>query len=614
MIMIKPDPRDVKNFLLDNPLAKIVCERGKFYACELKQYWDSVARKSAEERIYRGRIVDGVHHSMANYRRLFKRDDTLRAIKRPKNRPYHRKSQTNKTAVADTSNASESVTPAASVLEGVSEAKTQTKNDEYPLEAKRIGGMALVEQTGLREDFGKTWGETACSIACSLACHWLSTAHNATYLFESWSTNYPLAIPRSIDGMEISVVFKSIASCEGWEKSFVDALLTRISEDEIYSYDSEDIATKSCEISGGQDGETEDGGYLRQIGLSILFGQRSSLPIMFRLFPGNIADVSTVVDLLSRVDMIDEGRLVAAVQDHGNFSFENIERCNDGNYKVLIAVKNGESWLREAIECVMLHMRDSRCRLCGCPVWGKTVEKELDFAEGRKHPVWVHVFRDNQKSHLANVGFLAELIQFEDDWKSSTALQQQNRQALLNNTLPNYYKTPAGEPGRYTLERDLDKLNEAPRYFGFFASVSTMQRNAQRAIETYHHRDDIENCFKAGRSDCNMDSIRSQTQTTMTGRFIVSSFALTVLSELRRRMRESMFEIRSNGEAVRYKPLCDELSLQKLMNDLNSIKVVYCRTAEYVRLAEVTERQCLLAKRLRCEGVYDSVPEYAKRN
>lgn len=140
-----------------------------------------------------------------------------------------------------------------------------------------------------------------------------------------------------------------------------------------------------------------------------------------------------------------------------------------------------------------------------------------------------------------------------------------------------------------------------------------MKCDAQQAIETYHHRDDVEQCFKAGRSDCSMDSIQSHTQASMKGRFIVSFFALTVLSELRRRMRESMYETKSNGGTVRYKPLGDEMSLQELMNELDGIKVVYGRTAEDARLADVTKRQRLLAKRLGCEGIYDSVPEYAKR-
>lgn len=215
--------------------------------------------------------------------------------------------------------------------------------------------------------------------------------------------------------------------------------------DEIYSYDSTNIATKACEISDGQYGKSKDGGYRRQIGLSVLFGQRSGLPVMFRMLPGNIPGVSTVVDLLSRVDLIDEGRLVAAVLDRGYFSLENIERCIDGNHKVLIAAKTGVSWVRESIdEWAMPYMWDARCRRRGCPVWGKTMEKELDFGKGKKHTMWVHVFRDDQKSHLANLDFFAELEQFEDEWKSRTALQQQNQQVLPNSTLLNYYKAPAG--------------------------------------------------------------------------------------------------------------------------------------------------------------------------
>ena len=548
---------------------------------------------------------------MADYRRMFKRDGSLRAVERPQNRPYRRKTQpAEAVAVPETT-----VTKADTGKEP--EIKVETASSQYPLETKRIGGTALfievAKQIGLWEDFSKTWGETACAVACSLACHWLSTAHNAAYLFKSWSANYALPFPHCIDGKEITEFFESLAACEGWEKTFFGARLARMPEDEIYSYDSTNIATKACEISDGQYGKSKDGGYRRQIGMSVLFGQRSGLPVMFRLFPGNIADVSTVVDLLSRVDMIDPGRLVAAVLDRGYFSLENIERCIDGNHKVLIAAKTGVSWVKDALESAMSDMWDARYRLRGCPVWGKTIEKELDFGGGKKHTVWVHVFRDDQKSHIANMEFFAELDQFEDQWNSHTALQQQNRQALQASSLLKYYKKPSGLPGVCTLERDFDQINEATRYFGFFASVSTMKCDAQQAIETYHHRDNIEKCFKAGKSDCNMDALRSHTEATMKGRFIVSFFALTVLSELRRRMRQPLYETKSNGEEVRYEPLGDEMTFRELLNYLDSIKVVYGRTAEDARLAEVTKRQCMIAKRLKCEGVYDAVPEYVKR-
>ena len=68
--------------------------------------------------------------------------------------------------------AAEFAAPAVSTPDGVTEAKPETNNDPYPLETRSIGGTALfvevAKQTGLWEDFSKTWGETACSVAC----HW----------------------------------------------------------------------------------------------------------------------------------------------------------------------------------------------------------------------------------------------------------------------------------------------------------------------------------------------------------------------------------------------------------------------------------------------------------
>lgn len=75
-----------------------------------------------------------------------------------------------------------------------------------------------------------------------------------------------------------------------------------------------------------------------------------------------------------------------------------------------------------------------------------------------------------------------------------------------------------------------------------------------------------------------------------------------------------MNETKSNGETVRYKPVGDEMNFRELMNYLNSIKVIHGQIAEDVRLAEVTELQRLLAKRLECEEAYDSMSEHAKRN
>ena len=61
---------------------------------------------------------------------------------------------------------------------------------------RRIGATAIFDavarQIGLREDLIIVWGPRAADLALSLACHWLTTASNACYLFQSWAEGYLL--------------------------------------------------------------------------------------------------------------------------------------------------------------------------------------------------------------------------------------------------------------------------------------------------------------------------------------------------------------------------------------------------------------------------------------
>ena len=109
-----------------------------------------------------------------------------------------------------------------------------------------------------------------------------------------------------------------------------------------------------------------------------------------------------------------------------------------------------------------------------------------------------------------------------------------------------------------------------------------------------------------------MDAVRSHSDATMKGRFIVSFCALSILCELRRRMRRPYFEMGSKGEVKnKLAPLADKMTFSALLNYLDSVKVCYGNKPEDTRLEEVTNKQQMIAKRLGCAGVFDTVPDYA---
>lgn len=593
----KPDPRGVKNFPLDNPKAKIVLERGRLYVCEREYYWDSEKQRGCENRLYLGRIVDGVFYTTEEYKRKFKRTGELRVVERPKNRPYKRKAKPAAEAPA-------AQAPAEIDLSEVSTSRLTTK---------RIGmtGIftALSKQIGLWDDVSSTFGSLACRIAHSFAYHWLLTSNNAAYLFKSWSGAFLLPFDQPVSGKESSEFMRSLAETPDWEAKFFGKRLGRMDEDEVYSYDATNIATKAMEIADAQFGKSKKDGYREQIGLSLMLGHKSGLPVMFRVFPGNVADVTTVADLLSRVEVLQNKRVFAAVVDRGYFSLANIRLCIDGGKRVIFAAKIDSTWVKEAVEEAMSRLWESSSRLQGCDDWGRTICRRIKFDDDQERTVWVHVFRNDLKAHVEQGSFFSGLERFEAEWKAAVGSDSAQKQALRNSKMLRYFMEPAGEPGQSQLVRNHDAIDAAIRYMGCFASVSTMECTAQQAIETYRQRDAIEKCFQAGKSDISMDVIRSHSELTMKGRFIISFIALTILCELRRRMKAEFKEEKECGEPKIWPALLTEMTYNEMQNYLSPIQAIYYGATG--RYGEVTEKQRMIAKRLGCKGVFDELPDYS---
>lgn len=118
---------------------------------------------------------------------------------------------------------------------------------------------------------------------------------------------------------------RSLSTTPDWEARFFGARLARMDEDEVYSFDATNIATKAMELADAQLGKSKEEGYRDQIGLSLLLGHKSDLPVMFLIFHGNITDVATFSNPLSR-EILQGKWVFAAVIDRGYFSVKNLRQ------------------------------------------------------------------------------------------------------------------------------------------------------------------------------------------------------------------------------------------------------------------------------------------------
>ena len=592
-VNLLPDPSNVAGFPLSEKKAKIIRDAyGNFRVIVRRYYWDSVAQRGKEKREYLGYVVDNVYYATEDYRRLFHRDGTKRcALKKVQSSMGKGKNMT-----ADLTDPSTQtfLSSLSSILVA-----------EFPVY------YAIAKETSLLDDLTQTWGADDANKILAIAFHWMHTSSNSAYLFKSWVSGKLLPYWDAMESREMTEFFRELAEQPGWRKTFFNARIARLPEDEVLSYDSTRIATEAVANPYVQCGKGKEGGYQKQVGLALLLGHKTGMPVFFRMFPGQIDDVSTVVDMLLRFDEInDKKKIFAAVMDRGYFSLDNFAKFVDRKSRVIVAATMDAKWIREAIEKAITSLWEAGSHIRG-DVFGVTVPVKPKFEDGVERELWVHVFRSDSKSSTETQAFFADLEDFESQWKNWDDDAHTGACPLLNSRKLTYYRTPTGLPGKSTLERNNEKINEAIRYFGFFCDVSTMPARATEVYDNYCARDLIEEAFRSGKSDVEMNVARAHSDVTLEGRFLISFVALTILTDFHRRMKQKTTRI-VKGKAVVDRPIGDEMTLKEIRNYLSSIRLINDGRGNRI-WQEVTVRQHNIARRLGFPDLYRELPDWGPR-
>lgn len=472
---------------------------------------------------------------------------------------------------------------------------------------------AIAEETGLKEDLTAVWGEDKATAAISIASHWLNTGSNAAYLYESWAQNKFVPYPEAITSKQMSELFRELKNTSNWRKDFFGARIKRLQDKEMLSFDATQIASQATEISYAQYGVGKEGGYQRQVGLIILVGHQSHTPVLFRILPGNITDVTTVQDMLFRFDeFTDSRRIFGAVVDRGYFSLANLARFSDAGSRIVMAAKTDAFWIRNAIEEAMPHLWTNAARIAGDKCWGKTIAVEPTFEDGKKRRLWVHVYRTDGKAEQENSAFYEGLEAFEKQWihwRPRKGKDENAENCALRKSLwMKYFEKDKGIPGQAPLVQNDAAIDAATRYFGIFCNVTTMECTAKETLSTYRARDLIEKTFKGGKTNFELGVIRSHDDDTMEGRFIIGFVALTILSNLYYRMKSQDSIVKTGGEKKAL-TLAEEMTFNELKNRFMTPRIIFDKDGKGHWL-EVTKRQHEIAARLGFPDLYKTVPDW----
>ena len=570
-----PNPEEVIDYP-NNDHATIVMTRERCRVVERNYFWNKEKKCGGEKRTYLGYIVDQRFYTNEEYAKKFKRNGQERIV--PK-----------KAAVAEAVHATFQ-DPLGSMVAA-----------EIPLYYQ------IAKDTGLIEDMNKTWSVPQTNAALSLAFFELSQQTNSFYLYPDWSEKKYLPYFESLDSKEISGFLEAIVNVPGWRKTFFGARVARLTDSEMLSFDATEIASEAEKVTYAQIGVGKEEGYQKQVGLILLVGHESHLPVLFRVLPGNISDVTTVPDMLFRFDeIVDKRRVFAAVLDRGYFSLSNFAKFVDSKSRVIIAAKKDAVWIRQCMDKAMVHLWENSSRIRKTTVWGCTIEHEITASDGIKRKVYVHVYRDESMSRTEFSKFHEDLEHFEDEWM---AWKDTGRECpLLKSRLRKYFVDGVGIPGKTPLKQNNDAIDEKTRYFGLFCNVTTHKCDARAAYVQYGLRDIIEKTFKGGKSDAEMDAARSHNDDTLEGRLLISFIAMTILGKIRKLM--SCPTVTGSGKNRKeIPPLADSMTFNQVRLRLATPRLVFDSQGNK-RWEEITTTQHEIAQRLGYPNLYRDAPDW----
>ena len=444
---------------------------------------------------------------------------------------------------------------------------------------------SLADKVKLTKDLELVFGSDIANQLLSLAMFMILESDSALSLYPLWRRMFWAPSEASLTSQYTSKLLAMIGQDQQALKTFFHARVRHIRAHEYLSYDSTKIASTAKDIHDVRWAPSKSGNYQQEIGLAILCGQSSRMPVMFRVLPGNVPDVRTVHDLLCRWDEIGIVKDATAVLDRGYSSKANLAELCEHSVKFVIGQKTSLALIQECIEDDMPKFWEAKHYLGEYNLFGVTHEKTITGSDGQSHRLWIHLFRSDLNCSTATQALERQLSQYERAWSDGTA--------STSASIRRMFKPLSGVPGDGSkLVRDFDVIDAELRYKGFFAFASNSVKTAREALAIYRGRDCVEKTFASLQTGLDFSSAGVHHDDTLRGKLLASMTALTMVAALSYEMEKEK-TIQGNFFPRLYK----DYTLKELLHELMNIKIIAGKNIT-PRVSEATQKQLAIFDRV----------------
>lgn len=434
---------------------------------------------------------------------------------------------------------------------------------------------AIGEKLGITLDLKQCFPDTYRQIL-SLAYYLILEDSTPLYRFEKWETLHKHPYGNNITSQRSSELFASITE-ENKQHFFILQGKRRL-EQEFWAYDTTTLSSYSETLKQVQYGHNKEHDRLPQLNLALVFGQESNLPFYYRKLAGNIPDVKTVRHLLEELNILGYSK-VKLVMDRGFFSENNINCMFQNRVKFLISTKMSLIYIRNELDAIYDSFRTFEHYNESYALYCRTVRTTWNYTQNRPYKgdnlkesrrIYIHYYYNIDQAADDEKDFDRRLIALKHELESGKRVPQHEKLYLQYFT---YKTTPMR--GTQVKVRE-ESVNEAKRYYGFFALITNETMDAVTALELYRNKDVVEKAFGNLKERLNMRRNLVSSEQSLDGKLFIQFVALIYLSYIKKQMQ--------------VKDLIKNYTLQDLLDKLDIIEC-FEQPGKKLRVGEIVEKQ-----------------------
>jgi transposase len=420
--------------------------------------------------------------------------------------------------------------------------KEVTQSPIKPASRCYFGATHLLDEistiTGVKDDLKACFPDHY-EILLSLAYYLVLESDSPMYRFPRWAHDHQHPGWHPYSSQRISELMRAIS--ESGKLNFFIKQSQRRMEKEYLAYDTTSVSSWSEYIKAVRYGMNKDHDNLPQVNMALIFGEESSLPVYYRVLPGNINDVSTIRKLLRDINFLEIKKL-KLVMDRGFFSTNNINALYREHHKFLISVKTNigfVSGLVEEAKATIKHYSNYDINhdvyyLGSTEKWPYTHKDRHGKAVKEDRKIYVHIYYNGIRAEEEKTRFSRALA------KTEAALRSKAELTKYQTSLKENYLIVKETPKRgITIQYKNEAIEKHMDNIGYFVLLSNDIKDSVAALEIYRKKDMVEKAFDNLKERLEMKRTSVHSDGTLAGKFFIQFLALIFVSYIHKHMRDN---------------------------------------------------------------------------